>query len=122
MATILIVDDEQSFRSLLSEALQGAGHTVMVAMNGEQALSLATAHSQEIPLIVTDFSMPGISGIELLREIRKSRPAIKAVLLTGHWIHPLPEELDVVYLMKPCAISKFLNAVKDLLGPASITG
>ena len=121
MATILIADDEQSFRSLLFEALQSAGHDVIVATNGEEALSLATAHTGDIPLIVTDFSMPGISGIELLREIRKSRPGIKAILLTGHWIHPLPQQLDVVYLMKPCPISKFLNAVRDLLGAGDAT-
>lgn len=117
MQTILIADDEQAFRSLLSEALQGAGYSVLVATNGQEALALATANPQEIPLVVTDFSMPGISGIELLRELRHSRPGIKAILLTGHWIHPLPEELDVVYLMKPCAISKFLRSVKDLVAP-----
>lgn len=115
MPTILIADDEQAFRSLLSEALKGAGYSVLISTNGQEALALATAHPEEIPLLVTDFSMPGISGIELLRELRKSRPAIKAILLTGHWIHPLPEELDVVYLMKPCAISKFLGAVKELV-------
>ena len=115
MPTILIVDDEQSFRILLAEALRGAGYSVLVASHGAEALDIFSGHSEEISLVVTDFTMPGISGIELVHRLRESRPEMKAILLTGHWLHPLPEDIDVVYLMKPCAISKFLTTVRQLL-------
>jgi len=115
MPTILVVDDEQSFRTLLYEALTRAGYSVVLADNGQEALAKTAENISNIPLVVTDFSMPGISGIDLVRQLRQRRPDIKGILLTGHWIHPLPEDLDVLYLTKPCAISKFLASVKELL-------
>lgn len=118
MSTVLVVDDEQSFRALLSEALQSAGHESLVAGNGAEALRLVSTYTGDIPLVVTDFTMPGMSGIELVRALQESRPNIKGILLTGHWIHPMPEDLNAVYLMKPCPISKFLMAVNEQLGDA----
>ncbi len=115
MSTILVVDDEPSFQVLLSEALSTAGHSVLVASNASDALELASKQAGELPLVVTDFTMPGMSGIELVRTLRSTRPAIKAILLTGQWIHPLPADLNAVYLMKPCPISKFLATVRELL-------
>ena len=119
MSTILVVDDEQSFRSLLSEALGSAGYSVLVASNGAEALEIAKEKDFQLPLVVTDFTMPGMSGIELLRTLRESRPEIKAVLLTGHWIHPVPEDINAVYLMKPCPVSKLVATVKQLLAGSS---
>lgn len=120
MPTILVVDDEQSFRSLLNEALNRAGYTVLLATNGEEALA-AAKEPVDIPLVVTDFSMPGISGIDLVRLLREDRPNMKAILLSGHWLHPMPDDLDAVYLMKPTPLSKFLAVVKQLLGDSSTT-
>jgi two-component system, cell cycle sensor histidine kinase and response regulator CckA len=116
MSTVLVVDDEQSFRSLLSEALQNAGHDPVLASNGAEALQIAQEHKEDIPLVVTDFTMPGMSGIELLRTLRDRRPDMRGILLTGHWIHPMPEDLNAIYLMKPCPISKFIATVNQLLG------
>jgi CheY-like chemotaxis protein len=119
MSTVLVVDDEQSFRALLSEALESAGHQALLASNGTEALRIASEHAGEIPLVVTDFTMPGMSGIELLRTLRESRPTVKGILLTGHWIHPMPEDLNAIYLMKPCPISKFLATVNEQLASES---
>lgn len=108
---ILLVEDEPSLRALISEWLRRSSDTVLVAENGMEAIQLAQEYGGEIRTVVTDFSMPGLSGIELVRELRKSRPEIRAILLTGYWIHPLPEDLEIEYLSKPCSASTLLAAI-----------
>lgn len=61
---VLVVDDETSVRTLLSEVLQGQGYEVVVASSGEEAVELARKSSFEI--VITDMKMPGISGVEVI--------------------------------------------------------
>jgi len=110
--TILLAEDEPSVRGLIVEWLKRSGYSVLVAANGHEALELAKGHAGEIEAIVTDFSMPGVSGIELVREIRLMRPNIRAVLMTGYWIHPLPDDVKIEYLNKPCSATTLLAAIK----------
>ncbi len=110
--TILLAEDEASVRALIAEWLRRSGYSVLVAADANEAISLANEHAGEIDTIVTDFSMPGLSGIELVREIRKTRPTIHAILLTGHWIHPLPHDVEIEYLTKPCSATTLLAAIK----------
>ena len=109
---ILLVEDEPSVRSLLTEWLLRSGYVVLIAQHAAEAMQVSERHSGNIEAVVTDFSMPGLSGIELVRELRKTRPGISAILLTGYWIHPLPEDLQIEYLSKPCSAATLLQAVK----------
>ncbi len=82
MARILVVDDEDSLREFLVEALEGAGHEVLEADGGAAALErLATANVQ---LVITDLKMPGVDGMEVVRHVRADHPDVEIVVLTAH--------------------------------------
>jgi two-component system response regulator PilR (NtrC family) len=81
MSNILIVDDEQSYRQLLSLVFEGDGHTVRTAMNGRQALELI--HAEPADVIISDVKMPDMDGIEMLRSVRESTPDLGVVLMTA---------------------------------------
>ncbi|MCC7137171.1 MAG: sigma-54-dependent Fis family transcriptional regulator [Planctomycetes bacterium] len=78
---ILVVDDEEDVRRGVERLLRGTGATVAGAPDGETAL----ARMEEAPadVVVTDVRMPGISGVDLLREVRARRPSVEVILLTG---------------------------------------
>lgn len=81
MANILIVDDEQSYRQLLSLVFEGDGHKIRTAMNGRQAVELL----QESPadVIISDVKMPDMDGIEMLRAVRETLPDLGVILMTA---------------------------------------
>lgn len=81
MANILIVDDEQSYRQLLSLVFEGDGHNIRVGKNGREALELLNEEAAEI--IISDVRMPDMDGIELLREARELMPDIGVILMTA---------------------------------------
>jgi two-component system, chemotaxis family, chemotaxis protein CheY len=69
MAKILAVDDSASMRQMVSFTLKGAGHDVLEASDGAQALSLAKT-SSGVDLVISDINMPNMDGIALIRELR----------------------------------------------------
>lgn len=81
MANLLIVDDEQSYRQLLTLVFQGDGHNIRTAMNGRDALEKLEAESADV--IITDVKMPDMDGIELLRSVREFLPDIGVILMTA---------------------------------------
>jgi two-component system response regulator PilR (NtrC family) len=81
MANILIVDDEQSYRQLLSLVFESDGHSVRTAMNGRQALELLQIESADV--IISDVKMPDMDGIEMLRAVRETLPDLGVVLMTA---------------------------------------
>lgn len=114
MATVLLVEDDPHIRSLISAALQRGGHSVLEAENGLDALQAIKGHG-DIRVVVTDFCMPGMSGIELVQTVRMSFAEVNAVLLSGYWIHPLPDDLDIEFMTKPCSMSRLVAKVNQLL-------
>lgn len=82
---ILVVEDDADARSLLSEILQSEGYDVDLAENGLKAIERLRGGSYGI--VLTDVRMPGLEGIDLLREIRKSWPKLPVLLMTafGDW-------------------------------------
>lgn len=81
MHKILIVDDEQNMRVALFEALSRNGHDVAVAEDGGMALEMIARNPPD--LVVTDIKMPGMDGLELLRQVKALLPALPVVIMTG---------------------------------------
>ncbi len=69
MARILVVDDSPSMRQMVHFTLKSAGHDIVEAANGKEALDLA--QSRKVDLMLTDVNMPNMDGITLIRELRK---------------------------------------------------
>ncbi len=85
---ILLVDDERDFVEVLSLRLTDAGHRVRTAFSGQEALAvLAEGQDDALPevdVVVLDIKMPGMDGIETLKQIKARHPVIEVLLLTGH--------------------------------------
>ncbi len=114
MASILIIDDEEDIRDVLQMILEGAGHDVRVASNGNAALGLL--HDETANLIITDIIMPEKDGVSTITEIRQAFPYIKIIAISGGGgIDPMT--------YKPEAISTtaYLAAAKQAGADAVIT-
>lgn len=81
-AKVLIVDDEKDFVEMFSLRLQETGEIVFTAYSGQECLEKLAR--EMIDVVVLDIKMPGMDGIETLKEIKKRFPIVEVILLTGH--------------------------------------
>ena len=81
---ILIVDDEKDFVEMLSLRLEESGEKVSVAYDGQECLDALEKNASKIDVVILDIRMPGMEGIDVLREIKKRFPLIEVIMLTGH--------------------------------------
>ena len=120
MATILIVDDEESIRDTLSALVGNSGHLVWVAADGYEATRRFP--EEQADLAIVDMIMPQKGGLETIAELRKMNPALKVIAVSGaakvgrgrllEWASRMGA--DRVF-SKPFVISDILNAVTTLL-------
>jgi PAS domain S-box-containing protein len=82
--TILVAEDEELVRKVLVRALQRHGYKVLQATNGVEALQKASEHYGEIDLLLTDTIMPEMNGKELADQLKKSRPEVKVIFISGY--------------------------------------
>ena len=121
MATILIIDDEQSIRDLLREVLQTAGHRVIEARDGREGLGLY--QKQPVDLVIMDLLMPDTDGLEATLQLTREYVDAKVIAMTG--AQGDRNFLDVAKLFgarrtfeKPFDINKLVEAVKEELATA----
>jgi DNA-binding NtrC family response regulator len=81
MEKILIIDDEQLYRTMLRQALTKEGYTIIEAESGEEGLEMV--RNEHPDLVLTDFRMPGMDGVAVLSEIQKTNPRLPVVLFTA---------------------------------------
>jgi PAS domain S-box-containing protein len=81
---ILLVEDEIMLREVLEESLAGAGHRVLVAANGAEALSRFQEHGGAIDLVITDLGMPEMGGEELIERLREIDQKVRIIVSSGH--------------------------------------
>ena len=115
---ILLVDDEEEFVTTLAERLGLRGFETQIATDGEGALNLFEAESPH--LVVLDLMMPGIGGLEVLKQIKKQNPRMPVILLTGHG--STAEGIEGMrlgafdYLMKPINIDDLIQVMEKAAG------
>ncbi|MDY8108519.1 response regulator [Fulvimarina sp. 2208YS6-2-32] len=119
MANILVAEDEQAVRHLVSRALRMDGHSVCEADDGEEALELLTEAGGGFDLILSDIRMPAMTGIELAHEAARRWPRIRILLMTGYAEQKEAAE-DLVAIVedildKPFAISDVRKRVFEIL-------
>jgi CheY-like chemotaxis protein len=120
---ILVVDDEADVRSAISDALTFLGHQILLAENGEEALTLYQNHAPEIDLILLDITMPVLSGKETLTILEKRQLAVPVILMSGYEEQKQEgsqQSKNVVgFLKKPFRIDRMMNTINSALTPSS---
>src|SRR6185436_6778542 len=115
MATILIIDDEESVRLLLRSALRAAGHEVVEAVNGREGLALYRRRPTD--LVITDIAMPEMNGLDMILELTRYFLDAKVIAISG--LGREKNGLDVAKLIgarrtmqKPFSMLQLLDAVR----------
>jgi CheY-like chemotaxis protein len=113
--TILVVEDEESLRSLARTCLESNGYSVLDAPDPAAALELARSHLGRIHLLLTDIVMPGIGGRELAKRLVNLQPEVKVVFMSGYTNDLVDEhgilDRDMVLLEKPFTLHALLSKV-----------
>jgi CheY-like chemotaxis protein len=113
---VLVADDSHDFREMLVDVLAAVDCTVTCAADGLEALASLEAAPHD--LLITDYSMPGLNGIALLRRIRTLHPGMPAILITGNISADLVEEAEgagaTMVLAKPLAVARLLSLVESI--------
>ena len=109
---ILVADDEQAIRDLVSAELTACGYRVLTATNGAEAVTLFKQHSTEVRLFITDNEMPVMDGSEAIAELRKLKPALPVIWTTGEGGAAAGEMAGTAALNKPFALEELLAAVQ----------
>ena len=118
---ILIVDDDPGILNAFEVGLTSQGHELITAQNGRKALRIiesALNGNKPIKLMVTDYLMPGINGLELVRLTHKKQPDLKAIIMTAYGNSSVRKEAIKVgrYIEKPFAPERLISMIKELNG------
>ena len=119
-ATILLVEDDEMFRGLLRQVLEGQGYQVLAVENPAAALELAAARGDGVRLLLSDMVMPGGNGADLAQKLGSRYPAMKVVLMSGYTDDALASRsadptVANAFLEKPYATRDLLRLIRELL-------
>ena len=115
---ILLVEDEDMVRAVAERALTRAGYTVTTASDGDEGLEIVEGGA-EFDLIVSDVVMPAMDGPSMVREVRKLRPDLPVLFMSGYAEEQLRKELDLAkvhFLAKPFSVQQIGDKVGSVLG------
>ncbi len=115
---ILIVDDEPIVRESIGDWLKDAGYQVATAETGEQALEMV--QKEDFGVVVLDVRLPGRTGLTVLKELKATKPRIKAIVITAYPTTEMSLEAmklgAVDYLVKPIAPDDLERLIRETLG------
>ncbi len=89
---ILVIDDESVVRRTAQAALSRNGHSVILAENGDHAVQLLTGNSPDVSLVLLDMNMPGETGVQVLKRLRRVHPEIPVVIMSGYGEREISEQ------------------------------
>jgi two-component system cell cycle sensor histidine kinase/response regulator CckA len=117
--TVLVVEDEEALRNLLTELLQSYGYTVLQAEDGVSGLERFTSHKDEIKAVITDMGLPRMAGQDLFARIREIDPAARVVLASGYLDPELKSHLFTLgakaFLQKPYQPADILRVIRGVI-------
>ena len=120
--TVLLVDDDKIVLSITAMLLAGLGFTVLMAGDGHEALEIFLQHKDAIRFVLSDVSMPRISGWEVLTALRRITPDLPVILTSGYTEEQVMEagrtDRPQAFLAKPYGLEELEIAIRRVLGPA----
>lgn len=115
MTKLLLIDDEKPTLSMFRLFLDALGYEVLTAENGNEGIALFKKESP--PIVLTDIKMPGIDGLEVLKQIKRINPKTQVIVITGHGDMELAKEaLDLKasgFIHKPIDRQALENALRE---------
>ena len=115
--SLMLVDDEERFLETTAKVLARKGYETLTAASGSEALELLGSH--QVDVVILDVKMPGMGGLQVLREIKFRHPLIEVIMLTGHGtIETAVEGMKTGafdYLTKPCDIDELIAKAEEAL-------
>jgi two-component system, cell cycle sensor histidine kinase and response regulator CckA len=121
LASILLVDDEESIRKLMKAVLAGTGFRILTAGSSDEALGVLELHGRSVHLVVTDIQMPpGMDGLHLAEAVRRRYPNLPVLFISGysHFYNRLSDLLDqgrTWFLQKPFSPVQLVQAVRQAI-------
>jgi DNA-binding NtrC family response regulator len=116
LAKVMLVDDEEAFVEAMQKRLTKRDLAISAAYSGTEALE-RLEKDQDIEVVILDVKMPGMDGIETLREMKNKYPLLEVIMLTGHaTVESAIEGMKLGafdYLMKPCDMDQLINKVGE---------
>ncbi len=117
--TVLVIEDEEGIRYLARHILERAGYQVLLAQDGRQGVEIFREHGLDIALVLLDLSMPLLTGEETLAELRRLRPDVPVILMTGYCEAEVAERFGnqppTGFVQKPFDASRLLAALHRAL-------
>jgi two-component system, cell cycle sensor histidine kinase and response regulator CckA len=118
---ILVVDDQELIRDLLAHWLQARGHEALVASTGSEALEIFAERGSELDLVVLDVTMPKMSGLEVLEQIRTTNTTLPVLLSSGYLKQEAAPDLERLgcsgFLQKPFHLHELEDILTVLISP-----
>lgn len=122
--SILLVDDEPAVCKHTEHVLKHLGYEVTTSNSAEDALALCRSHSTNFQLLITDYSMPGMSGLELAKKIREHVPDLPVILMSGFLneeaFRSTPAGLEPIFIQKPFAIQDLATSIRKAINQLEI--
>ncbi|MEP6932603.1 MAG: response regulator [Nitrospirota bacterium] len=116
--SLLVVEDHDSVRALVVQALKWNGYRVIESINGEDALQVVASLPEPVHALVTDVRMPDMSGPELAERLRRTWPGLRVLFMSGStdFIKPaFTDEPGIAFIQKPFSPDDLARHLRDLL-------
>lgn len=117
--TVLVAEDEDGVRVVVTNMLRKQGYRVIEGTSGEDAMQIASNHSGPMHLLLSDMVMPGMTGLELAEQVRQLRPDIRVLFMSGYTdsgiVHEGELQPDTYFIHKPFSIDGLARKVRDVL-------
>src|SRR5262249_5189462 len=117
---VLVVDDEEAVRALAVRVLKSAGFEVLEAADGRAALNVVARDAERIRFVLLDLMMPRLDGVQTLQELRKLKPGVRAVVMSGYTEQEVTRRFADAppdgFLQKPFALDHLLMLARRVLG------
>jgi len=106
---ILLVDDDITFLATYEKLLKLYHYEVIVCSSAEEAIAQFERHKDKITVIISDYFMPNMNGLTLIKHIEEQSPSLQKVLCTGYCVESVPS--DITVMKKPFRIGQLLDVI-----------
>jgi len=121
--TVLVADNDPLILSMIEQTLTPLGYDLLLASNGEEALTLMEKAESQVDLILTDVIMPGINGIDLAKQMISRNPEIRVMFMSGYLCpsiahHGIPDS-EKAFVQKPFLPNTLIKKIRSVLKSSS---